>query len=124
MKEIFIEGTKDTPTVAMKSTGEIKLQGRSFPENPPIFFTPLIEWINGYTSEKLIVEIRLDYFNTSTSKQLFKLLESCTKNPNIKDLNVSWYYEEGDEDTLEMGQHYSDMLSLPFKFIEYAESLN
>jgi hypothetical protein len=124
MQLISIEATKDTPLVLLDPSGEIKLEGRSFPENPPVFFAPILEWANGYSEEKMTINVKLDYFNTSTSKQLYKLLEALVKNPHVKDLDINWYYEEGDEDTLETGEHYSDLLETPFSFIEYAESIN
>jgi hypothetical protein len=36
-----------------------------------------------------------------------------------KKFTVNWYYEEEDEDALEIGQHYSRAIRSQFTFIEF-----
>jgi len=40
-----------------------------------------------------------------------------------KKIVINWYYEEGDEDILEQGEHISSVVSIPFNFIEISDSL-
>jgi hypothetical protein len=124
MEPIVIEGTQKTPTInfdAEKSTIEIK--GRSIPENSIDFYKPLIEWLEEYAKEagnKTIVNVQLEYFNTSSSKcilDVFKKLEAINKMPK-NEVVINWYYEEDDEDMLEAGEDYESIIRVPFKMIE------
>ena len=66
-----------------------------------------------------MVNIRLEYFNTSSSKcilDVFKKLEVIHKAKN--EVEVNWYYEEDDEDMLEAGEDYESIIRVPFKMIE------
>jgi hypothetical protein len=37
------------------------------------------------------------------------------------ELTINWYYEEGDEDILDMGEYISSILGTPFNFIMISE---
>lgn len=122
MEDLLINGTASTPVVNFKMCGELNLEGRSLPEDSVTFYQPLFEWAKQLTAEKVLVNIKLEYINTSSSKQLLTLLKIVTENENCKSVKVNWYYEEGDLDGLETGEHYSTIVDAPFKFIEYAET--
>ncbi len=123
MKPIIIEGTPKTPTIKFDvSEGIFEIKGRSFPENSVEFYKPLIDWLDDYKEtplDKTVVNIRLEYFNTSSSKcilDVFKKLEAIHKAKN--DVVVNWFYEEDDEDMLEAGEDYESIIRVPFKMIE------
>ncbi|NLA49541.1 MAG: DUF1987 domain-containing protein [Bacteroidales bacterium] len=126
MEPIKIEGTPKTPTVKFdKSEGVFEIKGRSIPENSVEFYKPLVDWLDNYKEDplpKTEVNIRLEYFNTSSSKcilDVFKKLEAIHKAKN--EVMVNWYYEEDDEDMLEAGEDYESIIRVPFKMIEIAE---
>lgn len=123
MKAIFIEETKGTPRVEFNPTGEMLVSGRSLPEDPISFYNPLLEWANNCTAEKVTLDLRLEYMNTSSSKQIYSLLTNIAENVSIKSVTVNWYYEEGDDDGYETGKEFESMIKLPFNFHEYAEVL-
>jgi len=50
---------------------------------------------------------------------LFKILESI--HINGSNVAIQWYYEEDDDEILEMGNDYSSVIELPFTFIEVEE---
>jgi len=121
-----IEGTPKTPEVVMDPTaGKLMLKGRSIPENSIEFYKPLIDWIDEYGKTALDhteIFIKLEYFNTSSSKcilDVFKKLESLKQDG--KEVVVKWYYECDDEDMLEAGEDYEAILDLPFEMIEMEE---
>ena len=123
MKPIIIEGTPKTPTIRFDvSEGIFEIKGRSIPENSVEFYKPLIDWLENYKEtplDKTVVNIRLEYFNTSSSKcilDVFKKLEAIHKAKN--DVVVNWFYEEDDEDMLEAGEDYESIIRVPFKMIE------
>lgn len=123
MNRLFIEATKATPRVEFLPNGELSIHGRSLPEDPLTFYTPLLNWIDQCTIENIVIEIRLEYLNTSSAKQLYNILINAKKNSSIKNITVNWYYEEGDEDGLELGKEFEWMSNLPFNFKAYAETL-
>ncbi|MFN5417319.1 MAG: DUF1987 domain-containing protein [Flavobacteriia bacterium] len=126
MENLILEGSAKTPSITFNATeGKLELKGRSIPENSVEFYKPLNDWIDAYgTSPKAatVVDIKLEYFNTSSSKcilDLFKKLEGI--NGKGTDVSINWYFEEDDEDMEEAGEDYQAIISLPFKIIEVEE---
>jgi hypothetical protein len=122
METLAIKPTADTPRVLFERTGILQMQGRSLPENPNIFYRPLLEWATNCDIETVEFNFQLEYFNTASSKLVFELLKAFKLNSSIKNFLVKWHYEEGDDDSLETGQQYNNLLKIPFEFIEVAES--
>jgi len=125
MESLSIEGTPKTPTVKFDSThGLLEIKGRSSPENSIEFYRPLLNWVAEYVKnpgDKTIVNIQLEYFNTSSSKcilEFFKKLEVIRKANH--EVLINWYYME-DEGMLEAGEDYKYMTGMPFKMIEKIE---
>jgi len=126
MDSIIIEGTPKTPSINFDATsGKIEIKGRSIPENSIEFYKPLVDWLETYATAPLantVVNIQLEYFNTSSSKcilDIFKKLENIAKTGNA--IIINWYYEEDDEDMLEAGEDYQSIIKVPFKMIEIEE---
>jgi hypothetical protein len=126
MEPIFIEGTSKTPIVKFDSAeGIFEIKGRSIPENSVEFYKPLVDWLEKYKEaplNKTIMNIRLEYFYTSSSKcilDVFKKLEAIYKAKN--NVEIHWYYEEDDEDMLEAGEDYESIIRVPFKMVEIDE---
>jgi len=124
MESITIPGTLKTPLITSDSEkGIIEIKGRSNPENSSQFYKPLIEWVEKYSAnpnEKTVINIKLEHFNTSSSKcilDVFKKLEPIKKANG--DISVNWYYEEDDEEMMEAGETYGTMTVIPFKLIGY-----
>lgn len=125
MDPIKIEGTPKTPTVDFNSaSGVLEIKGRSIPENAVEFYKPLVDWIGVYgdnAKETTVVNVQLEYFNTSSSKcilDVFKKLESINGKSNI---TINWHYEQDDEDMLEAGEDYQAIINIPFKMVEMEE---
>ncbi len=128
MELISIEGTPRTPTVKFDSIqGLIEIKGRSNPEIPMLFYKPLIDWLEEYAKDpgdKTIVNIQLEYFNSSSSKCILEVLKKLETNYNPKhEVAINWYYEKGDEDILEAGEDYKFLIVIPFKMIEIVGSI-
>ncbi len=122
MEDLYIPGTDSLPTVSFKTTGELKIEGRALPENAEKFFAPLISWVTGFAAEEINLEINLDYFNTSVSKQLLDFFKVIEKNPDARTIHLKWMYEEGDEEMLESGELYKELLPrFNFTFQRYSE---
>lgn len=126
MNNISIEGTPKTPTVEFNNeTGILELRGRSIPENSIDFYSELLTWIEQYgeqTDKKTELNMKLEYFNTSSSKcilDVFKKLEAISKAG--KDVVINWYYEADDEDMLEAGEDYDAIIDIDFVMKEVDE---
>ncbi|HDR89040.1 MAG TPA: DUF1987 domain-containing protein [Bacteroidetes bacterium] len=120
MENLFIEKSPATPRVELNaSTGVLLIEGRSIPENSESFFEPLLTWIDQYfrnPSKQTILNLKLEYVNSGTSKYLMEILRTLRKYHNQgHDVLVNWYYEEEDESMYELGVHYQESVSIPLR---------
>jgi len=122
MEVINIKGTEDTPNVILdKENGKFEISGRSLPEDVNMFFEPIMDWIDEYSEEpldKTVFDFKLEYFNTASSKVILDILlkfEEIVENG--KDVLVKWHYHEDEEDMLEAGEEYADIVEIPFEYI-------
>ena len=107
MDNLTIASSKYTPDIAMDIGGTISLVGKSYPENTFEFYAPVIDWIECYflenDSKKLIINFNISYFNSSSSKLFFDLLESHCQAFTIR---VNWLYDEENESAEEAGRDF------------------
>jgi hypothetical protein len=123
MEKLLLKGSPKTPDVTFDGDlGVLKLSGRSIPEDSIEFFQPLNEWIDGYCqhpSSETLLDVRLEYFNTSSSKCILDLFKKFERvNGNRTTVRVNWYFETEDEDMAEAGEDYRAIVELPFDIIE------
>ena len=121
MNNLIIEESIKTPSVSFAAeTGHLELKGKSIPENSLEFYKPVFDWIDNYgqspnpTTELMV---KLEYFNTSSSKCLldvFRRLETINLNGKTA-VKVSWFYDGDDEDMMEAGEDYSALVKIPFE---------
>ena len=122
MENLIIEGSDTLPTVEFKTSGILKISGRALPENAHNFFTPLITWVREFSTKELNLEINLEYFNTAVSKQLYDFLKAIDANKNYSKINIKWFYEDGDDEILESGEIYEELLPrFNFSYHRYEE---
>ncbi len=122
MDILNITGTKQTPEIKFNhSTGLLEISGRSIPENTFEFFNPVLLWLDEYPSiapSKTEVKVKLEYFNTSSSKYILEILKRLKNLLNEgKDVIIKWYYDEDDEEMMETGEDYEDVSGLPFEIL-------
>ena len=119
MKDILLEGTAKTPEVKFSIDPiSMSLSGRSIPENSIEFYKPLLDWVDQSIQshdEVVCISVKLEYFNTSSSKCLMDLFKRIEKAAPMA--SVDWYYEEEDEDMLEAGEDYDAIIDIPFRLI-------
>ena len=122
MEVLHIEGTEDTPEVLLDSeNNSFSISGRSFPENAIEFYEPIFAWLQKYTEEAendMEFEFNMEYFNTSSSKQIakiFLLLEKINENVFVQ---VVWKYKKEDTDMMSSGMRFSKLLNLEFELRE------
>lgn len=119
MSSIRLESTAKTPEVEfVQEPLTMSISGRSIPENSIEFYKPLMDWVDDNlpgVAADVTISIRLEYFNTSSSKCLMDLLKRVEKTG--VNATVAWYYEDEDEDMLEAGEDYDAIINIPFKLI-------
>jgi len=124
MDNLFIKNTKTTPEINFNSKNHIlEIRGSSYPENISEFYGQVFSWLNEYLEfiddQNINVNIDLVYFNSTSSKvfmDLFDLLDEAVNEG--KNINIKWYYDEDDTDSLEFGEEFQDNLeSIKMEFV-------
>lgn len=127
MQVIKIEGTDDTPKVTLDANPEnpfMEISGRSLPEDVVAFYDPILEWLDEYAEnplEKTVLNIKLEYFNTASSKLLLDILLKLEDMHDAgNDVLVRWHFPDDDEDMEEAGEEYEDIVEVPFEQVSYS----
>jgi hypothetical protein len=123
MENFYLKPTSKTPSINFdREKGVFEISGRSIPENSIDFYKPVLDWLDKYIQYPLsetILEIKLEYFNTSSSKclvDIFRKFEILKKNG--RDTHIRWYYEEEDEDMLESGEDFKGIIKIPLDLVK------
>ena len=122
MEVINIKGTEDTPNVVLdKANGTFEISGRSLPEVVNHFYEPILNWIDQYASDanaETIFNFKLEYFNTASSKVILDILLKFEEiSESGKSVKIKWHYHEEEEDMLEAGEEYADIVEIPLQYI-------
>jgi hypothetical protein len=127
MQSLYLDKTNRTPQIILDPKQELfEIKGRSIPENSVAFYEPVISWIEEYRKEpnqntRLVV--RLEYFNTASSKCLIELLRKLeTIHLGGHAVEMEWYYEKQDEDMRESGEDFKEILKIPIQMIALEEN--
>ena len=123
MEDLIIKGTDDTPDVKfIKDESIVSISGMSLPEDVKAFYKPIIGWLEEYftnPNEISNVIFNMTYFNTASSKMILEMLYVMKKAvKNGFNLNITWAYEEEDEEMLETGQDYTEIVGIEMNFKE------
>jgi hypothetical protein len=124
MKALLIQATADTPKVHLdKSNNFFEISGLSLPEDAIEFYKPVMNWLEEYSTEPIaetIFNLKLEYFNTASSKQIIQLLLFLEK-LNVKSkVKIRWHYKDIDEDMHDLGEEYAEIIKVKFELIEYS----
>lgn len=121
METLSINATDETPFVELNAENKVfKITGRSLPEDARAFYQPISKWFNQYFEEAqspVNLEIYLDYFNSSSTKQLVEIIIDLEtlKNKNVE-VNIVWMYDEDDELMETRGKEIESIVEIPFIF--------
>ena len=126
MQPFVREAKKNTPYVNVDyDTGHVAIKGVSHPENVFIFYNPVIQAIKDFKknlNRDVMVDFSLEYFNTSSARCLFLILKEL-KDLSLggKKITINWHYEEADEDMLETGEDFEELIEMNFNYITIPE---
>jgi len=124
MNPILISATDDTPGIRLDAASEIfEITGRSLPEDVVKFYTPILNWLDEYIQSpnaNTVFNFKLSYFNTASSKIILDILMKLEGMHNDgKKIDVKWHYPSDDEDMMEAGEEYSEIVDIPIELVEY-----
>ncbi len=120
-----MSGTEDTPEIVFNNEiNEFCISGRSLPEDVTNFYAPVFEWLNHFSenhSDKAVFKFKLEYFNTASSKIILDILMKLEElvQSNKVQIAIEWHYSEADDDMLEAGEEYAELVEIPFNLISY-----
>ena len=115
--------TKTTPYILIdEEKGYMRFEGESYLEDIVSFFKEINEWLKEYMVSDFAVftfDCALEYFNSSTTKQIYNMLRLMDGAAAGKKVTVNWIVANEDDDMLiESGEDYrDDMENLEFNII-------
>ena len=133
MEPLIIEATDKTPGIILDPYNDLfEISGNSRPENVSEFYYPVITWLIEFEKEvldKKIIKfdkkhplnfnINMNYFNSSSAKFLYDVMSELIRfHKNGHVIRILWYFDEDDEDMKYAGEEMSELLEVPFQFIE------
>ncbi len=114
-----IQATEDTPLVVFdKNTGQFTLSGRSLPEDAFSYYVPIMDWLAEYAKNPLpltTINFNLEYFNTASAKQVFKITNILAEISKNNKVIVNWHFDEGDKDMQSSGERFSKLCGMRFE---------
>ena len=118
--QIKLKATEDTPEVYLdKEKSIFIIKGKAMPENAFDFFRPILDWMNAYVkspNQNTVLEVYLEYFNSSSVKQIFTLLSKVDQlSDEGHQAKIIWRYKENDELMKEKGAEFESFLDVPFE---------
>jgi hypothetical protein len=120
MNDLIIAKGEKTPSIEFYTNGELRIEGRSAPENSVEFYQSVAAWLKDFeetTPVKTTLHVKLEYFNSSSSKAIFSLFKQLEQIEKAGfETTVYWYHDNDDADMLEAGHYYKKVIKLPFYF--------
>ncbi len=121
MDSLIIQSTPKSLNVTCEK-GLIEFSGCSITNDSKVFFQPIQDWIDNYLvdpPDDTLINIQLDYIDTSSLKFVFEILKSLEiLNDRQKSVRLNWYYDDSDTEILELGEILCSKIKIPFKFMK------
>lgn len=120
---LHIPGTSDSPEMRyIPEEGRLIVKGRSLPEDAYMLFSPLIDWAKSQreiqAERSLVVDIEMDYFNSSSGRYLLEFLDTLAHNVHTNTrVLIRWFVEKDDELMMEKGEEFRLLVKIPFEFV-------
>ena len=119
MEALHIASTEETPEINFDvEKKQFSISGKSLPEDSIAFYAPVFEWLQQFVDEvqeDVEFEFFMDYYNTSTAKQLAKIFLFLEKLNEKVFVQVVWKYKKDDNDMMASGVRFSKLLNIEFE---------
>ncbi len=115
------EPTQSSPLIDFDVRKQVQqIKGVSIPVDAFSFYKDIYEFLD-QGKDKFIPQTEfhfdINYFNTSSSKALFALLQRIQEQvASGADMKIVWYYSDDDDFMLESGEEFQSLLSAQFDF--------
>ncbi|HLP14225.1 MAG TPA: DUF1987 domain-containing protein [Flavobacteriales bacterium] len=123
MERLQLEASPDTPKIILDSVKNIfEISQRSFPEDAMAFYYPVLNWVEEYKKNpnaSTVLNINLEYYNTSSAKQLFKLFSLLEELSKSTEVLVRWHYKNEDGDMKVSGERFAKLFKVKFELVEH-----
>jgi hypothetical protein len=122
MEAYRVEGNAFKPEVTLdKENGVFAFGGRAIPENAMETFEPILNWWSEYLqkpNEQTVIDIKFDYINSSSMKQLAKLFVMLDAvNGKTSAVSLVWHHNNDDTDSKTQAERLSKMVNFPIKIV-------
>lgn len=129
IKPLFIANNGHSPEVNLNlDTKTFSIKGRAYPSYPENFWRPVLDWFktlaesaDSQPTDGIIVDMSLDFINSGSEKYVLEIVKTLKR---IKLSAVRWYYDDDDEDIMDMGEDLFKATGISFLFVKntYADS--
>ncbi|MES2678663.1 MAG: DUF1987 domain-containing protein [Bacteroidota bacterium] len=125
LPRIKIPATEGTPSIVLNAAEKrIQIEGVSMCLQPQNFFSPVFYWLEKMKESgppELTIHINLAFFNTYTSKVILNIFQKMQEFETYGcETKYYWYFEEGDDELKEAGEHYASIINREFVFVATA----
>ncbi len=123
IEKLYMAETSTTPEVIFDAeTGMLSIKGRSLPEDTEVAYEPVMNWLQLYKESpnpETVLSICLDYYNSSSLRKLADILLTVKEvsEQSSSNISVKWYYEDGDDSSVENAEDLRFATNLPFEII-------
>jgi hypothetical protein len=129
ISKLIIDKTNTTPEVILDPEKRIyKISGESRPSDVREFYDRIISWLidfrQEFTNSKDVKEpinfsFHLEYFNSSSAKMILDICKILSVlKLNGFNVTLNWCYDKEDIDMLDAGKEISEIIKVPFEYIE------
>lgn len=122
MENLLILPSQNVPFIMGDTDkGELCILGKSTPHNIVEIIKSTEDWIRFYLNgakNPLIFNVDLGYYDTPTSLMLTGIFSMLSHNYGKNGAVVYWNFYSNDDDLMENGEDYRDMVKFPFMLIE------
>ncbi len=121
LQNLIIEKTDETPEVRLFTNSDLSvISGRSLPENAFDFYHPILQWMKTYATTSnapLNLELRFDYFNSSSGRYLFEILHVLESSKYKEFYKIIWISDKDDDLMIEKGEEFQKLSDLTFELV-------
>ena len=121
MDGLLLEPTRVTPLVYFdRKYALLELRGCSSPENAVAFYDKVLGHLKSFAKKNtnFTTNIKLEYFNTSSTKCLFSLFNVLSTIGQKNNVIINWYCEMEDDDMKETAEDFATFFPFDLNIIE------
>jgi len=121
-RPLNIEETIDSPKILLDAENSTFLiDGPSYPEDAYDVYDNVLDWVKQKDyplNGELICHFKFKVLSSASRKMVYEILLELEKihlaNGGIL---IHWHFEKFDEDMLEVGEDFSEIVNIPFKLL-------